>query len=84
MGGTWLYAIIWHTIVAGMTPSHPLEGVSRLCLGGNIFGRTMSPAESFDVLDAFVAGGGNFVDTADSFSVWIDGLEGGESETFIG
>ena len=67
-----------------MTLPHPLVGVSRLCLGGNIFGWTMSSAESFEVLDAFVEGGGNFIDTADSYSAWVDGLEGGESETIIG
>ena len=68
-----------------MTAGTPvLSEVSRLCLGGNVFGWTMSEAESFDVLDAFVNGGGNFVDTADSYSLWVDGHVGGESEAIIG
>ena len=41
--------------------------VSPLCLGGNVFGWTADEATSFAVLDAYVAGGGNFVDTADSY-----------------
>lgn len=66
------------------TPTTPLDRVSRLCLGGNVFGWTMSPSESTDVLDAFAEAGGNFVDTADSYSVWVDGHSGGESESIIG
>jgi aryl-alcohol dehydrogenase-like predicted oxidoreductase len=58
--------------------------VSRLCLGGNIFGWTIDEPGTFAVLDAFVAGGGNFIDTADSYSAWIAGNTGGESETIIG
>jgi aryl-alcohol dehydrogenase-like predicted oxidoreductase len=53
-------------------------------LGGNTFGWTSNEAESHQVLDAFVAGGGNFVDTADVYSVWAPGNTGGESETIIG
>ncbi|SRR6266536_2541497 len=58
--------------------------VHPLCLGGNVFGWTSDEATSFAVLDAYVAAGGNFIDTADSYSVWIPGLSGGESETIIG
>ncbi|MGY6023668.1 aldo/keto reductase [Streptomyces spinosirectus] len=58
--------------------------VFPLCLGGNVFGWTADEATSFAVLDAYAAAGGNFVDTADSYSAWIDGNEGGESETIIG
>jgi aryl-alcohol dehydrogenase-like predicted oxidoreductase len=58
--------------------------VFPLCLGGNVFGWTASTAESEAVLDAYVAGGGNFVDTADAYSAWVDGNVGGESETIIG
>ena len=58
--------------------------VSPLCLGGNVFGWTADEAESFAVLDAFVAAGGNFIDTADSYSAWVPGNKGGESETIIG
>lgn len=55
--------------------------VFPLCLGGNIFGWTIDEAEAFAVLDAYAAAGGNFLDTADSYSAWIPGNSGGESET---
>ncbi|MEU2672877.1 aldo/keto reductase [Streptomyces sp. NPDC007164] len=58
--------------------------VFPLALGGNVFGWTADEAQSFAVLDAYAAGGGNFVDTADGYSAWIPGNEGGESETVIG
>ncbi|MER6694618.1 aldo/keto reductase [Streptomyces minutiscleroticus] len=58
--------------------------VFPLCLGGNVFGWTADEKESFAVLDAYTAGGGNFVDTADTYSSWAPGNEGGESETVIG
>lgn len=57
---------------------------SPLMLGGNVFGWTIDEATSFAVLDAFVAGGGNAIDTADGYSVWVPGHVGGESETIIG
>ncbi|GAC1368532.1 MAG: aldo/keto reductase [Hymenobacter sp.] len=57
---------------------------SPLMLGGNVFGWTVDEATSFAVLDAFVAGGGNAIDTADGYSVWVPGHVGGESETIIG
>lgn len=55
-----------------------------LILGGNVFGWTADRATSFRILDAFVAGGGRMVDTADSYSSWVPGNSGGESETIIG
>jgi aryl-alcohol dehydrogenase-like predicted oxidoreductase len=58
--------------------------VFPLCLGGNVFGWTADEQTSFDVLDAYVAAGGNFVDTADSYSAFHPGNSGGESETIIG
>jgi aryl-alcohol dehydrogenase (NADP+) len=58
--------------------------VSPICLGGNVFGWSANKDESFAVLDAFVAAGGNFIDTADVYSEWVDGHVGGESETIIG
>ncbi|WP_159798033.1 aldo/keto reductase [Puerhibacterium puerhi] len=58
--------------------------VLGLCLGGNVFGWTADRDASFRILDAFVDGGGNFVDTADSYSAWVPGNSGGESETLIG
>jgi aryl-alcohol dehydrogenase-like predicted oxidoreductase len=58
--------------------------VSPLCLGGNVFGWTADEAASFAVLDASVNAGLNFIDTADSYSRWVPGHRGGESETIIG
>jgi aryl-alcohol dehydrogenase-like predicted oxidoreductase len=58
--------------------------VSRLCLGGNVFGWTADRDTSFAVLDAYVAAGGNFVDTADSYFWRAPGNSGGESESIIG
>ncbi|TPQ21125.1 aldo/keto reductase [Streptomyces sporangiiformans] len=58
--------------------------VFPLALGGNVFGWTADRAQSFAVLDAYAAAGGNFVDTADTYSSWAPGNEGGESETVIG
>ncbi|WP_432745223.1 aldo/keto reductase [Streptomyces sp. JH002] len=66
-----------------MNPIGDLQ-VSGLCLGGNVFGWTADEAESFAVLDAYVAAGENFIDTADAYSSWVDGHRGGESETVIG
>ncbi len=58
--------------------------VFPLCLGGNVFGWTADEKTSFAVLDAYAAAGGNFIDTADSYSAWAPGNSGGESETIIG
>lgn len=58
--------------------------VSPLCLGGNVFGWTADETASFAVLDAYVNGGGNFIDTAESYSRWIPGHQGGESEEILG
>jgi len=58
--------------------------VSALALGGNVFGWTADEATSFRVLDAFVAAGGNLIDTADMYSAWVPGHKGGESETGLG
>jgi len=58
--------------------------IAPLVLGGNVFGWTADKTASFAVLDAFVAGGGTMIDTADMYSSWVDGHEGGESEKMIG
>jgi aryl-alcohol dehydrogenase-like predicted oxidoreductase len=58
--------------------------VFPLCLGGNVFGWTADEDESFAVLDAYAAAGGNFIDTAETYSAWVPGHKGGESETIIG
>ncbi|HEX4202063.1 MAG TPA: aldo/keto reductase, partial [Chthoniobacterales bacterium] len=58
--------------------------VFPLSLGGNVFGWTANEEQSFAVLDAYAAAGGNFIDTADMYSCWVPGNSGGESETIIG
>jgi len=58
--------------------------VTPLALGGNVFGWTADEPTSFAVLDAFVDQGGNTIDTADGYSYWVPGHQGGESETVIG
>lgn len=58
--------------------------VFPLALGGNVFGWSADEERSFAVLDAYAAAGGNFLDTADVYSEWVEGNEGGESETIIG
>jgi aryl-alcohol dehydrogenase-like predicted oxidoreductase len=58
--------------------------IAPLVLGGNVFGWTADRAASFAVLDAFVAGGGTMIDTADVYSAWVGGHSGGESEIVIG
>lgn len=58
--------------------------VGTLALGGNVFGWTADESASFRLLDAFVDSGLNLIDTADSYSTWVLGHQGGESETIIG
>lgn len=58
--------------------------IEPLALGGNVFGWSANEPASFSVLDAFVAEGLNFIDTADTYSGWVPGNQGGESETIIG
>jgi aryl-alcohol dehydrogenase-like predicted oxidoreductase len=58
--------------------------VGPLALGGNVFGWTVDEQMSFELLDAFVAAGFNLIDTADTYSRWVPGNKGGESETIIG
>lgn len=58
--------------------------VFPLALGGNTFGWTSDASDSRAILDAFAEGGGNFIDTADGYSAWVNGNSGGESETIIG
>jgi aryl-alcohol dehydrogenase-like predicted oxidoreductase len=55
-----------------------------LMFGGNVFGWTIDEAASFRLLDALIAAGFNAIDTADVYSVWVRGHQGGESETVIG
>lgn len=58
--------------------------VAPLGLGGNVFGWSADEKASFAVLDAFAAKGFNLIDTADVYSTWVPGHQGGESETIIG
>jgi aryl-alcohol dehydrogenase-like predicted oxidoreductase len=58
--------------------------IAPLMLGGNVFGWTVDEPTSFALLDAFVDAGFNAIDTADTYSRWIKGHQGGESETVIG
>lgn len=59
-------------------------GAYPLVLGGNVFGWTADEATSHAVLDAFVDAGGRVIDTADAYSHWVPGNQGGESEAIIG
>jgi aryl-alcohol dehydrogenase-like predicted oxidoreductase len=58
--------------------------VSPLAFGGNVFGWTVKEKLSFELLDAWMDAGFNFIDTADSYSNWVPGNQGGESESIIG
>jgi len=58
--------------------------IAPLVLGGNVFGWTADEKTSFDILDRFVDAGLNAIDTADVYSRWVPGNEGGESEAIIG
>ena len=58
--------------------------VAPFCFGTNVFGWTADERTSFELLDAFVAARFNLIDTADVYSIWIEGHRGGESETIIG
>jgi aryl-alcohol dehydrogenase-like predicted oxidoreductase len=58
--------------------------ISPLTLGGNVFGWSADEEASFAVMDAYVAGGGNVIDSANIYSWWAPGNHGGESETIVG
>src|SRR5471030_1741439 len=63
---------------------HSGLSAAPLALGGNVFGWTADEATSFAILDRFVASGFNLIDTANTYSTWVPGHVGGESETIIG
>ncbi len=63
---------------------HSGLSAAPLALGGNVFGWTADEATSFALLDRFVASGFNLIDTANTYSTWVPGHVGGESETIIG
>ncbi|WP_141733268.1 aldo/keto reductase [Oligoflexus tunisiensis] len=58
--------------------------IAPIVFGGNVFGWTIDEARSFEILDAFVAEGFNCIDTADVYSSWVPGNQGGESESILG
>src|SRR2546423_13868561 len=79
------FRISGRTNVEGMTKLGNTDlDVYPLNLGGNVFGWTADEDQSFAVLDAYTAAGGNFIDTADSYMARIPGNSGGESEAIIG
>ena len=58
--------------------------IAPLVLGGNVFGWTADARTSFALLDRFIAGGLDTIDTAEMYSAWVPGHQGGESEAIIG
>lgn len=58
--------------------------IAPIVFGGNVFGWTIDEQKSFEILDHFVESGFNFIDTADVYSRWKPGNDGGESEKIIG
>lgn len=58
--------------------------IAPIVFGGNVFGWTINKKQSFEMLDEFAAAGFNAIDTADVYSRWVEGNEGGESESIIG
>jgi aryl-alcohol dehydrogenase-like predicted oxidoreductase len=66
------------------TLGHSNIQVAPLVFGGNVFGWTVNAEASFRLLDAFVDRGFNFIDTADTYSRWVPGNKGGESESILG
>lgn len=69
-----------HTIKLGSSELY----VSPWAFGGNVLGWTVNESNAFEILDAFISSGFNFIDTADCYSRWAEGNRGGESETIIG
>ncbi|MDX9875753.1 MAG: aldo/keto reductase [Spongiibacteraceae bacterium] len=55
-----------------------------LIFGGNVFGWTVKEPAAFDLIDAWLDAGFNAIDTADMYSSWVPGHQGGESETVLG
>lgn len=58
--------------------------VSALCLGAMYLGSRQDERTSFALLDQYVDAGGSFIDTANIYAHWVDGYQGGESETVLG
>lgn len=62
---------------------HTNEAVSALCLGAMHFGTKTDEPTSLRLLDQYVDAGGTFIDTANVYVRWLEGFEGGESETLL-
>ena len=58
--------------------------VAPIAFGGNVFGWTIDEEKSFEIIDAFIGSGFNLIDTANNYSYWVKGNDGGESERIIG
>lgn len=58
--------------------------VAPITFGGNVFGWTIDEKQSFEIIDAFIGAGFNLIDTANNYSYWVKGNDGGESERIIG
>ena len=67
-----------------MADNHPALGGIPLVFGGNVFGWTLDRDRSFAVLDAFYEMGGRMIDTAEGYSSWVPGNQGGDSERILG
>ena len=72
------------TNTASVTIPATTLDVYPLCLGGNVFGWSADEGQSQAILDKYIELGGNFIDTADVYSDWVEGNVGGESEVIIG
>src|SRR3954466_7555267 len=72
-----------HMVEMRMIGTSGIE-IAPLALGGNVFGWTADESTSFSILDGFVDAGGTMIDTADVYSAWVPGNQGGESESVIG
>ena len=72
------------TDTASVTIPATTLDVYPLCLGGNVFGWSADEGQSQAILDKYTELGGNFIDTADVYSDWVEGNVGGESEVIIG
>lgn len=70
--------------MADKPDDHPALSGIPLVLGGNVFGWTIDRDASFAVLDTFFEAGGRMIDTAEGYSNWVPGHQGGESEAIIG
>ena len=76
----WKVNVVMRTQQLGQTG----EQVSALCLGAMYFGSRNDKEASYKILDQYVDAGGTFIDTANTYAMWIDGFQGGESEKLLG